>query len=489
MRTEIRKALEPFRRRLTAEGLLQAAMESCMVTCGAAAVLFALWQFDLITPALFFCLIPLFCLGLGGFFILHRPTWGRTARRVDRTYELQDRTATMVHLAQDEAFFSSLQRQDTIEKLKQLDPKVLRLRFTRRRWLALALCVILSAAVAAGAFASARWLRGGEKEYIETDEMKLARALLQDMRERLNDADLSEQEREELLRQIEETENALEGDNFGLDELAGITRTVGELQSRLDESLIRRGWIYLLREEPHFTAVAEGMINEDIPAMQAALVANYNEVMSKTGTQEIIALMDLKTEIDEALEADNEPDDADAYLQYTFYLFADDMLGAANHIAAHKNPDSVIFNAFSLLEKRLISIINGVDIIVEADENEENIYFRQEDGGEGSEDGGGMNGRAAEEGDAEDGSVLLYTADPDGMQGAGTGTRSQQHYEESEKVYEPSLDPYSTAYDAAREFEFELNGIEIENSHVAYGQVYGSYYARMIEAIMDGRIP
>ena len=78
---------------------------------------------------------------------------------------------------------------------------------------------------------------------------------------------------------------------------------------------------------------------------------------------------------------------------------------------------------------------------------------------------------------------------PDAMQGAGTGTRTQQHFQETEVIYEPSLDPYSASYDPVRAFRFQERGIESTDSHVSYGQVYGIYYARLLDAILEGNIP
>ena len=84
---------------------------------------------------------------------------------------------------------------------------------------------------------------------------------------------------------------------------------------------------------------------------------------------------------------------------------------------------------------------------------------------------------------------LLYASDPEGMRGAGTGTRLQQHYEDMEQIYEPSLDPYSTFYDMVREYNYNVNGIPIENAHISYGYIYGIYYARLLDGLMNGTVP
>ena len=49
--------------------------------------------------------------------------------------------------------------------------------------------------------------------------------------------------------------------------------------------------------------------------------------------------------------------------------------------------------------------------------------------------------------------------------------------------------PKRYAYDPARAFRFSTDGVAVENGHIAYGQVYGVYYARLLDEMLRGVLP
>ena len=487
------KALRPYRRRLRRETLKSAALTG--LTAALAALAPSALCLRLLQRAIpWGAVIPL-CLLFGAaaggaFYALHRPTWRRTAARADEL-GLQNRAGTMVALADQDTLMARMQRQDAIQALSAHAPGDMRLPLPRGLLIALAgaaVCAALALLLPDG------WLGGPPmpaSQAEETEEARLARELLESLRKRIEEANLSEAERARLLSELAAAEAAARAGDMGLEQLAEVMRASGQLEQELDESAFETPWIEYLLTFDRTKALARAFIDGDVMALQRALAAEYQRVTSVSGTDQIIALMDLRAPIEQTL-ADHEPSDRDAYLAYVLANFGNDMMGAAEYVASRADPARVIYSAFSRLERQLITILNGVDVITEAEEDEDTVYIRQDGDGESGEDrqDTAAHGQQAGQDDPDPSAgLLLYTSDPDSMQGAGTGTRKQQHFAETEQVYEPSLDPYSAAYDPARAFRFSTDGVAVENGHIAYGQVYGVYYARLLDEMLRGVLP
>ncbi len=511
VREDIRRALRPFVLRLFQETVIHAALAggaAAVLGLGSTHLLRRIGEAAIAAGKTWAGALPAFllsqknmpgalpgeglvALGIGAAVfllvcVMRRPTYARAAERAD-SLGLMDRAATMVAFAGNASFLAGMQREDAIKALSERSAREIPLSHGGRRWgflggalLFLALSFLLPDSL------FTRFLP--EKASAEaSEEERLAREILDNLRAQIEEADLAEEERLALLKALEAAESGMGEGDMGMWELAEVMAVSGTLEEELSAVTVTQRWVETLLLYDRLRPVAQAYIDKDAIGLQTALAKEYQTVTGVSGTEQIITLMDLKTVITNAL-TEHEPEDRDAYLAYVFDTFANDCMGAAEYVASHEDPSRVIYSAFSRLERRLLTEMNGVEILVLADEDEDTIFLKKEGEGESYEEDTGRSGQLTDE--EQDGEMLmLYTSNPDAMQGAGTGTRAQQHFQETEVIYEPSLDPYSASYDPVRAFRFQERGIESTDSHVSYGQVYGIYYARLLDAILEGNIP
>lgn len=487
MREEAQRALKPFVKRLWRETLLRAARAGwifALTAFGALALNGRLarggipWGLCLAGSGGAFCLAALAGCLLGF------PTLKKAAVRAD-SMGLMNRAATMAALKEDESCLAKAQRRDTVAHLAALNPKELPLRIPRRGWAALAGAAIWALLAVALPESLLQPQAEVSAQAEETEEARVARELLEALRQRILDAELSEEERQRLLDELEKAEAGMGEGPVTLDALAEVMQASGRLEEALEEEGAYQPWIYALLGKEKLAALAQAYIDKNDLRLQAALAVMKRGVTAPRDTAQIIALMDIKTAITEALE-ESPPDDNDAYLAYILADFANDMEGAAQYVASKADPAGVIDRAFTRAERQLLALMHSGMLLSEAEEDEDTAYIRRPQESDSQEDTGAQ-GQAGDGG--QDAGLFLYSSNPDTMQGAGTGTRAQQHFQETEKIYEPSLDPYSVFYSPGWEYDYETRGVEIEDGHVAYGAVYGIYYARLLEDLTDGTVP
>lgn len=130
---ERKKAFERYYARLSKEGVLKSLLAALI--CGFAVNFilgFALWAADidlfwiaiLAGVAVAGAAMPLF------YFKRFRPTAKQIAERVDRL-GLQERLITMLELENDSSYIALRQREDAFEKLSRVDPKRVRMNFSK----------------------------------------------------------------------------------------------------------------------------------------------------------------------------------------------------------------------------------------------------------------------------------------------------------------------------------------------------------------------
>ena len=139
----IKTALKPFKRRLNAEAILRASLSAGLIAAGVAILLEgAHILLPWLIPELWIILIfaGVFAVSMGLLFLLaYRPTKQSLARRLDEL-GLSERVETMLELEQSDTPAAKLQREDTVNRLRQVPPKSLRLRVSKRQAI---LCAVL----------------------------------------------------------------------------------------------------------------------------------------------------------------------------------------------------------------------------------------------------------------------------------------------------------------------------------------------------------
>ena len=414
-----------------------------------------------------------------------RPTQYDAARRLDEA-GLEERIRTMAaHMGEDTPLLRA-QRADARGHLAAFDAR----RFPIRvRWTPLLLCLALGAAVLSMRLVPSPV--ADVQEQAEREEMRLMREMLETLRAQIEQADLDDDERARLLEQLESAEGLI-GEGT-LEELAQITQATGEIAQEFDEIQMYKSWIYALTKYDSLRELAMAVLRRDAEQTSAVLFGMESDLLALQSQEQLDTLMALKTAIQTELEQ-GKPSDEEAYLCYAFDSFANDIESAAVYLYSHLNPNTLIHGGFERLRSRLAMYLSGEAELEEAEEDEETRYVLGEDA-ERSEDE--PDGQTAAQGESEEGQAhrLLYSDDPDGMRGAGTGMRDAQHYADTEPLYEPTLDETrDAAYVPGAPDEDNLPQREPapdteSSAAVPYDRVYGIYYARLLEQLRDGTLP
>ncbi|MDO5377181.1 MAG: hypothetical protein Q4G52_02495 [Clostridia bacterium] len=490
----IKQALTPYLRRLRAEALLRAILSGFLAGC-AAELLFLLSMHAFASqPRASVCLALFAAAGLLGavlgYALCFRPTLRGAAGRLDAA-GLEERIRTMVDCDPAATPLHRAQRADALSALTRFAPSRLSLRLPKRLFV---LCLLGALAVAAVAALPYDRLSPVPLEQPESEEMRLMREMLDSLRAQIEAANLEDEERNRLLAQLEEAGGAMLAGDGSLDQLAQITRAVGEITQELEEIEMFKSWVYRLTAYENLKPLAEALLREDAERTSAVLAEMEAGLLALSGQEQLDALMALKTPIQEELAA-GEPDDSEAYLCYAFDSFANDMESAAVYLYSHLNPTLLIHSGFERMKSRMAMLLSGEAVLEEAEDSDDTLYVSR--GGEDADlsaesDSASAGGQGDGEGQAHQ---MLYSADPDGRWGAGVGTREQQYHADAERLVEPSLIPeLDGSYIPGARGEdgvAQLKPAPEEESEgsVPYDQVYGLYYAQLLDQIASYAIP
>ena len=480
---EINTLLRPFKRRLSWEAAIWACFWGLAAGLAATCILIVFCHVAGKLPDWFKCFLIAagiaFLTGLCFYFVIFRPSDEKTAGRIDRL-GLEERAATMVALRHETHFMAQKQRQDAIEHIRQRKSKEIPLIFPT--WPAL-VCLMLSIVLVGLCLLPAA---PGNLPQEETQEEKLVREMLGELRKKLQDASLSEEEQAAFMEQIEALENSLKGQIISLEDLARITEATGEIFQDIESAEGFVSWAFQLTKYPSLREIGEAVLSGDREKMSQACANMSNALVVLRGTAQVDALMERSLAIEDALE-NGYPTDDEANLCYIFQSLGYDLQAAAVYAFNGEEAADMIIRALQRADKRLYLHFGGEDILEAADGINEQVNFiqmEQTDQQEAVEFGKSESDLEY----GEDGQTLqtAYSANPDDWHGAGTGTRDQQFHAYTETIYDPALDPNA---DSAVRMRQLADPDKKNPGSVPYGQVYETYYAQLIEDMENGVIP
>lgn len=498
---EMKKVLAPFRRRLRLEAWGHAAAYGCAVGLAAVSVWLTVLHVLGRKPQAVGC-IGLFAsvallTGILLYALCYRPTVKRTAARMD-AIGLQERVRTMVALREDDALLSRLQREDAREAIARTDVHRLTL-----RWPVKALVICLAAALLTAGLAVMPFEHPAQTvaEAEETEEARLIRQMIDDLRARIESANISEEERARLLAELEAAEQALAKGDADIETLAEMTRASGEIVEELNQMEMFRNWAYTLLQYEELAVLGQAILDKDVEGASMAVAAMRADVYaSETSSIMLDKLTRLMLDIQEALET-SPPDDSEAYLGYAFSNFADEIQTAAAFLYTNMDPVQYIELAFYRFDSRLRMYLSGEDIIELVEEGEdagETKYIAQKAQEAGEGDGaskGRTEGEETGEGTEGESVELLYSDVAEGRRGTGSGTRDKQYHAEARSVYEPgrdvSVDPDYVPGRVNPDGTVQRKAASYvqQSGMVPYTEVYGIYYAQLLKQLEQGEIP
>ncbi len=432
-------------------------------------------------------------------FWLH-PTHKRAAARIDRV-GLEERVSTMVAFRDDTSFICQAQRADAAEKLSRVKPKQVAFSFPRRSFF---LCLLMAALVVGLSFIPYDILSASsertESTVVESEEARLIREMIADLRAKIEAADISEAEKNRLLAQLDQLEAGIGGGSATLSALAEISRAAEEIEKSVEAMELSMGWAVELMKFECLRALGEAILERNHDKVRLAFADIEHRLVSVTSVDQVAVLNEITRAIDTALET-KAPDDNEAALAFAFSSLSGDLKAAAEDAYHDRDATDRIRSGIRQAEERILMYLSDqvseanlekADHEEEKHENEMVPADAEGDSAEGApapdSEGGKM-----EEGE---GGRLMHGADRSGQVDTGRGVMDQQYHTVTELVYEPTLDPtarrasyVSGASDnnggALRE---RATGSPNEGS-VPYGQVYGVYFAKLLDQFTAGEIP
>lgn len=498
---EIKRALAPFRRRLRLESLSHAAAYGCAAGLGAVSVWLMLLHIEGQSPDVRLCagIFAAAALLVGAllYVTVYRPTIRRTAARMDAV-GLQERVRTMVALQGDDALLSRLQREDAQRVIAETDVRWLRLRWPVRGLIACLIAAVLTTGLAVLPFEHPVQ---SVAEAGETEEARLIRQMIDDLRARIEAADISEEERQRLLAELEAAEKALATGDADVEALAEMTRATGEIVEELNQMEMFQKWAYTLLQYEELAVLGQAILDKDVEGASMAVAAMRADIYaSETSEIMLNKLTRLMLDIQQALET-SPPDDSEAYLGYIFANFSDEIQSAAAFLYTNMDPVKYIEIAFYRFDSRLRMYLSGEEIIemVEEDDKTDDTKYVAQSAQEAGEGDGASKGRTegedTSEGTEGETAELLYADVDEGRRGTGSGTRDEQYHAEAAVMYEPSrdisVDPDYVPGKANPDGTVQRKSAPYvqQSGMIPYTDVYGVYYAQLLEQLEKGEIP
>lgn len=287
----IKTALKPFKRRLTAEALLRAALSAGLIAAGTAVVAGVIHiLLPWLIPELWIMLgsTGIFAVSLGLLFLLrYRPTKRDLAKRLDGL-GLSERVETMLELEHSEAPAARLQREDTVARLQTIPQKALQMRVSRVKALLCALLVALTAVL----------LAAPEVDLISRHD------IINRLNQLLEDSQVEDDLREDLSEIIDELEDKLDRDKDQQNYAENLQNAQNDIQERVDQEVTRDEIGQALQGFEDLKELGETIQKGDKNGVSAALDHLQEQMEADPAKQESVA-----DQLTEALEQSGTPSD------------------------------------------------------------------------------------------------------------------------------------------------------------------------------------
>lgn len=436
----IKNALKPFQRRLTAEALLRSALSAGVIAAGTAVLLGGIhvllpWLITELWAILIFT--GVFAVSFGLLFLIkYRPTKRDLAKRLDQL-GLSERVETMLEWEQSDAPGAKLQREDTVNRLQQISKKDLRLRLSKIHAI---LCgVLLGCAIA----------------LLLVPEINLfsRHDIINRLNQLLNDSEVSDDLREDLSDIIDELEDQLNEDSDGSDYAENLQDAQQSIADRIEQEITKDKIGEALMEFEDLRELGEAIQKGDKAAVSEALDNLQEKMEGDSVKQQSVA-----DQLGEALEKSQTPP-YDALHQ------------------ALKNMENGLRDSEQPLETTMDRAETEIHAALDQQQNAAALGQQMQEALNSANPSGGMNGdqpsapQNGSAGDSSDGANGNSGASgSDGVGGDGAGSGGAGDGSGSTQMGDMISDPSS-------------------RFPVAYGDVYAAYVAEFLKQAEAGSLP
>ncbi|NLN05208.1 MAG: hypothetical protein GX166_10400 [Clostridiaceae bacterium] len=487
---QINIALKPYLKRLKKESFLKALIIGLIAGAVVGIMILALSHVLPIKIFLWHALVGFFAATAAGIlaaYNLLKPNIYKVAARVDGL-GLNEKVQTMLELQDEEDTFARVQREDAINTLSSLPPKLLKLSFPKRL---VAVCLALMVAFTLiGFLPNEHRQELLEKEKQLQEELEKVEDLIEKLEEEIENANLTPELKEKALEIVEELKEKLKGEKSVGKNLSAIN----EAKEKLDELLKEAKEQELedisdsLKENENTKDLGEAIEQGDPEKVKEEL-ENILEDIKDTEESE---LPDKLQELAESFEKAAEK--ASDELKEKMKELAEKLKEAAEKGEIDM---SELEDMFDELGEKLEETMTGegteIDNIEQILEDLKKVQSEsgnpgpgEGEGGEGQNEG---NGKGQGEGEGEGGEG--------NGNGTGAGKGEGKETKEDVSIYDPSLiggdgeDEYVPGKkdENGNVQKIELGEAELKEGTVPYDEVFQDYLNKARQAIERESVP
>ena len=488
------KLFSRFKRRLMVEAVGRAALNGALIGGSIELVFLIVMHLISVDPGWLWIAVSFavpFIVSFALFFgIAYYPTQKRVARRIDEC-GLEERAGTMLQFKNQSSHIIDLQRRDATERIIKTQTQNLRFAFSRKAIVACGLILALGIGCAFVPYTIMNIFAEEEPVSDDTEE-QMIKELLDQLRQKVDDAEIADGIKEDLDRVLDELEEDLEQAESDLEQAAQISNAESQIEDILGEYVTKDEIGEALEEFDSTAELGKAIERGDKEGVSEALDKMQSEIEGLDGEKQAEKLDGIAEDIKNALEMSGAPEDDS--LREALESFSDALAEAADKSEAGEEIDPELDEAFDKAEEEINSALDEQEKIEEALKDLESTLEEAKDemlGREPEESGempeGEMSRPEGEmpegemsrpEGEMPEGEMSRPEGEmpegemtggefPEGdMSGGGMGgTEGNGSSSMTEGIYDPSL------------------------GAVQYGEVFAAYYAEYLASLKEGEIP
>jgi hypothetical protein len=294
--------LKPYRRRLWLEAFLKTLLAGLALGAAVAAIVLLVTKLTMENPQYW---TPLLVGGASGFVFAclyyifkFRPRWKDTTARIDEL-GLKERVTTMIDLSDDESTVSQIQREDALDKLRQIRPGQLKIKLPSRQIMAFVLSLIMLGAVITLPLSNVTAENASE---ITAEQNKIISELVAELKEKIAGLDVTDDIRAKLNAVIADLENGLPICKTYVEKIARISKASDQINAIL-KSLLTKNIIGAALAKYEITAaLGKAILNGDIESVKAACEELKSRFAALSGDDYANLLIELIDSLNSALE-------------------------------------------------------------------------------------------------------------------------------------------------------------------------------------------
>lgn len=395
------------------------------------------------------------------------PTMKKTAHRLD-ALGLKERVSTLYARRESNHLMDELQREDAQACLERIDPGKLRVTLPWRQ-LGICLCALLIMMGMAHLPYGLLLSQKAKEQAVMSEERQKIEALLAQMREQVENAALSEEERAALMEQIAMLSEMMAQSDSELTALAQLEKASEEMNALLEVMKREESFLGGLMKANCLYKLALAIVSEQEDQVVMAFDDLESWILHETGKARKERLQEIVTGIEEA-QTQMAEDAADGFYVPLFNQMA---RGFQRVIWTDFDAADEIEEIRGTLDEAETLICQAFSALTAQNPEQSSAEEEESSGSTASAAGGGAPTDDQSQGSdtAAGFGDMLYQGGSKGVSVPGTRLGGRQD-ETAELVYEPSLDTRRANSSVIPEEESVL---------VPYSDVYGEYYARMLE--------